>query len=190
MFNFITLRNHQQKNFILFNIYKCRRFRKSHQKSEPELGMSAEWQHSKVSLQNVGQNRKTLKKAKINKILYLFSWVFGIIGQQCLYYFTSTSVADSENHIKKVNRRLACQQNDSIPRSVCKTSVKKEKLWKRRKSTKCYVHFHNFPESSASNFYIVSHVQVLQIPKIKSKKWTWPWNTNRMTTFQGQPAKP
>jgi len=31
---------------------------------------------------------------------------------------------NSENHIKKVNRNLECQQNDNNPRPVCETSVK------------------------------------------------------------------
>jgi len=71
-------------------------------------------------------NSKNCKKPKINEMLYLFLWLSGIIGQQFLCYFTSTSIADSENHIKKVNRNLECQQNDNIPRSVCETSVKNE----------------------------------------------------------------
>ena len=71
-----------------------------------------------------------------------------------------------------------------IPRSVGKTSLKQEKLQKRSKSTKCYIYFHNFPESSAKNFNVVSHLKVSQIPKIKSKKGTGTWNPSRMTTFQ------
>jgi len=59
------------------------------------------------------------------------------------------------------------------------------KIQKRSKSTKCYIHFHNFPESSAKKF----NVKVLQIPKIKSKKGTGTWNASRMTTFKGQSAK-
>ena len=57
------------------------------------------------------------------------------------------------------------------------------------KSTKFYIHFHNFPESSAKNFNVVSHLQVSKIPKIKSKKVTGTWNPSRMTTFKGQSAK-
>ena len=88
----------------------------------------------------------------------------------CSCCFTSTSVADSENHFKIGHRNLESQQNDNIPRSVGETSLKQEKLQKRLKSTKCYIHFHNFPESSAKNFNVVSHLQVLQIPKIKSNR--------------------
>jgi len=126
IFIFMSFWNHRPTMFILFHIYKCCRFQKSHQKSEPEIGMPAEWQHSKVSLQNVGQKRKTLKKAKINKMLCSFSKLSGIIGKQLLYCFTCTSVADSENQIKKVNLTLECQQNDNIPRPTCETLVQKE----------------------------------------------------------------
>ena len=62
--NFGKFLNYRQKSFMLFHIYKCRRFRKSHQKSEPELGIPAEWQHSKVSLWNVGKNTKNFKNAE------------------------------------------------------------------------------------------------------------------------------
>ena len=68
------------------------------------------------------------------------------------------------------HRNLESQQNDNISRSVGETSLKQEKLQKRSKSTKCYIHFHNFPESSAKKFNVVLHLQVSQIPKIKSKK--------------------
>jgi len=93
------------------------------------------------------------------------------------------------NHRQKGHRNLESQQNDNISRSVCATPLKQEKLQNRSKSTKCYIHFHNFPESSAKNFNVVSHLQVSQIPKIKSKKGTGAWNSSRMTTFQGQSAK-
>ena len=95
--------------------------------------------------------------------------IFITIHKQFFYCFTSTSVADSENHIKKVNRKLECQQNYNIPRPVCETSVKKEKLWKRRKSTKCYVHFHNFPESSAKNF-VLFHIASVADSQNHTKK--------------------
>jgi len=114
---FVTFRCHRQKFLMLFDIYKCRRFRKSNQKRAPKPGIPAEWQHSKVSRRNVTQTRK---------------------------------------------------------------------LQKRSKSTKCYINFHNFPESSAINFNVVSHLQVSQIPKIKSKKGTGTWNPSRMTTFWGK----
>ena len=42
IFVFMTFRNHRPTIFMLFHIYKYRRFRQSHQKSEPELGMLAE----------------------------------------------------------------------------------------------------------------------------------------------------
>ena len=87
LFIFITFRNHRQKMLMLFQIYKCRRFRKSNQKRAPELGIPAEWQ-------------------------------------------------------------------------VGETSLKQEKLQKRSKSTKCYIHFHNFPESSAKYFNFVSHLHL------------------------------
>jgi len=75
IFIFLIFWNHRQKIFMLFHIYKYRRFSKSHQKSEPELGMPAERQHSKASLRNVGQKRKISKMPKINLVLYLFSWL-------------------------------------------------------------------------------------------------------------------
>jgi len=109
--------------------------------------------------------------------------------KNCSCYFTCTSAADSENQIKIGHRNLESQQNDNIPRSVGETSLKQEKLQKRSKSTKCYIQFHNFPESSAKNFNVILHLQVSQIPKIKSKKGTGTWNPSRMTTFQGQSAK-
>jgi len=87
LFIFITFRNHRQKMLMLFQIYKCRRFRKSNQKRAPEIGIPAEWQ-------------------------------------------------------------------------VGETSLKQEKLQKRSKSTKCYIHFHNFPESSAKYFNFVSHLHL------------------------------
>jgi len=37
--------------------------------------------------------------------------------------------------------------------------------------------------------HVISHLQVSQIPKIKSKEGTGTWNPSRMTTFQGQSAK-
>jgi len=100
IFIFMIFRNHRPTIFMLFHIYKYRRFGKSHQKSEPELGIPAEWQHSKVSLRNIGQKQKTSKTSKINEMLYLLLWLSGIIGQQFLCHFTSTSIADSKNHIK------------------------------------------------------------------------------------------
>jgi len=87
------------------------------------------------------------------------------------------------------HRNLEPQQNDNIPRLVGETSLKQEKLKKLSKSTKCYIHFQNFPESSAKNFNVDSHLQMSQIQKIKSKKVTGTWNPSRMTTFQGQSAK-
>jgi len=166
---FGKFRNQRPTIFMLFHIYKYRRFRKSHQKSEPGVGMPTEWQHSKVSLRNACQKINTSKTPKMNEMLYLFFWLSGIIGQQFLFYFSSTSIADSENQINKGHWKLECQQNDNIPRPVCETSLKPEKLKIRWKSTKCYIHFHNFLESSANNFYVISHLQVSPIPKITSK---------------------
>jgi len=91
------------------------------------------------------------------------------VWNNCSWYFTCTSVADSETQIKIGHRNLESQQNDKIPRSVRETSLKQEKLQKRSKSTKCYIHFHNFPEISANNVNLISYLQVSQIPKIKSK---------------------
>jgi len=54
---------------------------------------------------------------------------------------------------------------------------------------KCYIHFHNFMEYSTKKIYVISDLQVSQIPKIKSKKSTGTWISSRMTTFQGQSAK-
>jgi len=102
-------------------------------------------------------------------------------------------------HINKSRRFRKSNQNrapelgipadDNIPRSVGETLLKQEKLQKRSKSTKCYIHFHNFLESSAKNFNVVSHMHVSQIPKIKSKQGTGTWNPSRMTIFQGPSAK-
>jgi len=74
--------------------------------------------------------------------------------KNCSCYFTCTSVADSENQIKIGHQNLVSQQNDNISRSVGETSLKQENLQKRSKSTKCYIHFHNFPESSEKNLML------------------------------------
>jgi len=146
MLIFITFRNHRQK-FLIFHIYKCRRFRKSNNKWALELGLPAEWQHSKVSQRNVTQTRKTSKAVKINQMLYSVSLLSGIIGKKIQCYFTSTRVTDSENEIKIGHRNLESQQNDNIPRSVSETSLKQEKLKMRSKSSKCYIIFIIFAES-------------------------------------------
>jgi len=44
-------------------------------------------------------------------------------------------------------------------------------------------------EYSTKKIYVISDLQVSQIPKIKSKKSTGTWISSRMTTFQGQSAK-
>ena len=134
-------------------------------------------------------NKKNFKSDKNQPNAILTFITFRNHRQKLLSCFTSTSVADSENQIKKGHRNLESQQNDNISRSVGETSLKQEKIQKRSKSTKCYIHFHNFPKSSAKNFNVVSHLQVSQIQKIKSKKGTGTWNPNRMTTFQGQSSK-
>ena len=72
MFIFITFRNHWQKILMLLHIYKCRRFRKLNHKWALELGLPAEWQHSKVSRRNVTRTRKTKKTVTINEMLYYF----------------------------------------------------------------------------------------------------------------------
>ena len=80
IFCFITFRNHRQKNSMLFHIYKSHRFRKWNQNRAPELGIPAEWQHSKVSQRNVTQTRKTKDEVKIKQMLYYFHnicWVQG-----------------------------------------------------------------------------------------------------------------
>jgi len=87
------------------------------------------------------------------------------------------------------HQNLESQQNENIPRPVGETSLKQEKLQKWSKSTKCYIHFHNFPESSAKYFNVVSHLKVSQLPKINSKQGTVTRNPSRMTTFQCQSAK-
>jgi len=87
----------------------------------------------------------------------------------CSQYITCTSVPSSDNQIKIRHRNMESRQNDNISKSVGETSLKQEKLQKRSKSNKCYIHLHNFPESSAKNFNVVSHLQVSQIPKTKSK---------------------
>ena len=113
-------------------------------------------------MRNLTWNRFPIKNLLIDSLLTPIV--------ESTYLNTSTSVADSENQIKKGHRNLESQQNDNIPRSVGATSLKQEKVKKRSKSTKCYVHFSYFPESSSKKFYIVSHLHVSQIPKIKSKK--------------------
>jgi len=47
----------------------------------------------------------------------------------------------------------------------------------------------NTNDESETSVHVISHLQVSQIPKIKSKKGTGTWNPSRMTTFQGQSAK-
>jgi len=80
----------------------------------------------------------------------------------------------AEWQLSKVSRR-----NVNQARKTLKTVKLNETLYS----------FSDFPESSATNFYVISHLQVSQIPKIKSQKGTGTWNPNRMTTFQGRSAK-
>jgi len=61
---------------------------------------------------------------------------------------------------------LESQQNENISRSVSERSLKQEKLQKRSKLTKCYIHFHNFPESSEKNFDVASHLHLLTSTKV------------------------
>jgi len=200
------------------------------------------------------KKQKNSKTLKINEMLCLFLWLSGIIGQEFLCYFTSASVADYTNGIKKRHGKVECWQNDNIPRpigetslkqenwtygknqrnatfifitfrnhrpiilvqfhicqcrkiirkshqkrapevrmpaewQVSETSLKQEKLKLRWNSPKCYIHICNFPESSADNFCVISHLKVSQNPKIPSKNGTGTCNANRMTTVWGQFAK-
>jgi len=168
IFIFITFRNHRKKILTLFHIYKCRRFRKSNQKRAPELGIPTEWQHSKASRETSLKQEKLQKRSKSTK---------------CYTHFHNFPESSAKNltlfHIYKCRRFRKSNQKRApelgiptewhISRSVGERSLKQEKLQKRSKSTKCYIHFHNFPESSAKNFNVVSHLQVSQIQKIKSK---------------------
>jgi len=70
---------------MLFHIYKCCRFQKSNQSRAPELEIPAEWQHSKVSRQNVTQTRNSKKNVKTNQMLYSVLSLFGIIGKKFVY---------------------------------------------------------------------------------------------------------
>ena len=85
---------------------------------------------------------------------------------------TCTSVADSENQIKIRHRNLESRQNDNISKSVGETSLKQEKIQKRSKSTKSYIHFHNFSESSEKNFNVVSHRQMYSWGYMCPRLWT------------------
>jgi len=69
--------------------------------------------------------QEKLKKRNQQNALFIFM-AFRNHRKIFLYYFTSTSFADSENQIKKGHRNLECQQNDNIPRSVGETSLKQE----------------------------------------------------------------
>ena len=75
MFIFITFRNHWQKILMLLHIYKCRRFRKLNHKWALELGLPAEWQHSKVSQRNVIQTRKTKIRSQSTKCYIHFYYI-------------------------------------------------------------------------------------------------------------------
>jgi len=77
-------------------------------------GQSAKRQSSKKNFENGQTQRNTI---------FIF-WLSGIISNKFLCYFTSTSVADSENQITKGHRNLESQQNDNIPRAIGKTSIK------------------------------------------------------------------
>ena len=57
----------------------------------------------------------------------------------------------------------------------------------QRKCNEIYIY--DFRNHRQKTFHVISNVQVSQIPKITSKKWTGTWNERRMTRFQGQSAK-
>jgi len=101
------------------------------------------------------KQEKYKKRSKSTKCYIHFHNFPESSAKNFLCYFTSASVADSENQIKIGHRNFESQQNDNIPRPVGETSLKQEKCQKRSKSTKCYIHFHNFPESSEKTFNAV-----------------------------------
>jgi len=70
--DFETFWNNQQKIWMLFHIYKCSRIWKSNQKRASEVIMPAEWQYSKISLQDVTRTRKMVKSTKCYIHFYNF----------------------------------------------------------------------------------------------------------------------
>jgi len=142
---------------MLFHIYKCHRnqIKIGHWNLESQQNDNIQRSVGETSL----KHEKLQKRSKSTK----YSIHFHNFPESSAKNFNVVShlqvSQDSENPTKKGHRNLESQQNDNIPRSVGETTLKQEKVKKRLKSTKCYVHFHNFPES-AKKLYIVSHLQV------------------------------
>ena len=83
--------------------------------------------------------------------------------------FVSFHICKSRR-IRKSHKKRAPEVGMPAEWQVGETSLKQEKLKIRWNSPKCYIHICNFPESSANNFYVISHLQVSQNPKIPWKK--------------------
>jgi len=191
----VNLRNVGQKTKtsktpkILFHICKCRSFRKSHRKSEPELGMPAEWQHSKVSLRNVGQKQKLQKRRKSTKC-YIYFYDFQESPANNFYVISHLQVSQIPKTTSKKwtgtwnASRMTTFQGQSAKRFYKNKNFKNAE--NQRNATFIFMTFRN---DRQKNYYVISHQQVSQIPKVTSKKWTGTWNASRMTTFQGQSAK-
>ena len=157
---------------MLFHIYKSRRFRKSIQKGHRNLESQQNDNISRLVGETSLKQEKLQNRTKLTKCCIHFH---NFPESSVKYFYVASHLQVSKipkNQIKKGHRNLEYQQNDNIARSVGERSLKQEKLQKRSKLTKCYIHFHNFSESSAKYLKVVSHLQVSRIPKIKSEKGT------------------
>ena len=63
-----------------------------------------------------------------------------------------------------------CRMTTFQVRSVGETSLNQEKLQKWSKSTKCYIHFHNFPESSAKHLMLFHIYKCRRFRKSNQKR--------------------
>jgi len=101
----------------------------------------------------------------------------------------SLEVKSSRPRPKSFETETETSKNGSRDASRDRDQVSRLHHWQNNWNTMTGQKFRLTPESSANNFYVISQLQVSQIPKITSKKWTGTWNASRMTTFQGQSAK-
>jgi len=83
--------------------------------------------------------------------------------------FVSFHICKSRR-IRKSHKKRAPEVGMPAEWQDGETSLKQEKMKIRWNFPKCYIPICNFPESAANNFYVISHLQVSQNPKIPWKK--------------------
>jgi len=157
---------------MLFHIYNCRTFRKSNQNRTPELGIPAEWQHSKVSRWNVTQTRKTSKAVKINQRLYSVFITFRNHRQKILMLFHIYKCRRFRKSNQKRAPELGIPAEWPLSEVSGQTSVKLEKLNEMGKWMKGNPLIMNFRNHGQKFFdvillYICKYVKFLKSYKKK-----------------------